>query len=306
MKIRFIVLLAFLCSGFSSTAFAWNYVGHVLIAQIAYDQLSADKKIKVDTLATRIFNLLPPSQQMRLNNRYPNTSTFAKVALLPDVWRRWHIGTLLTKFNADIPADFTEFSNKATSHWHFVDIPYPANKQCRSTVDSDNAVWAIKKISSDLEQPASQNTHAILMILLAHYVGDIHQPLHTITNVSQDCAGDRGGNDFCIKTNVAGNCTKNLHSLWDNGVGYLNANRNIRQLAYGLEQQYPVKRFSKELQETNAMSWVLESNAKATFIYSFPRYTTPSLAYYQEGQTIAKLQLVLAGYRLSTILNKYF
>ncbi len=305
MKMKFIVLVMLLCLSFSSTVFAWNYVGHVLIAQIAYDQLSSDKKIKVDILATRIFNLLPPSQQVRLNDRYPNTSTFAKVALLPDVWRRWHVGTLFTKFDANMPADFIAFSDRATSHWHFVDIPYPANKHCRSTVDSDNAVWAIQKISSDLEHTDNQNTHAMLLIMLAHYIGDIHQPLHTMTNVSQSCAGDRGGNDFCIRTNASGNCIKNLHSLWDSGVGYLNANRNIKQLAYGLEQQYPMKQFSKELQETNAMSWVLESNAKATFIYSLSQYTTPSPAYYQQGQTIAKSQLILAGYRLSRILNKY-
>jgi len=54
------------------------------------------------------------------------------------------------------------------------------------------------------------------MRLLIHYVGDIHQPLHASTRLTDKYPeGDRGGNKFKIKT-IHG--AYNLHSLWDSVV----------------------------------------------------------------------------------------
>jgi hypothetical protein len=41
---------------------------------------------------------------------------------------------------------------------------------------------------------------------MIHYVGDISQPLHNANK------GDRGGNDFFLKSHYG---VDNLHALWD-------------------------------------------------------------------------------------------
>jgi hypothetical protein len=57
---------------------------------------------------------------------------------------------------------------------------------------------------------------AINIRLLIHYLGDIHQPLHTVSRFTKaHQEGDRGGNDFLL-TEKEG--VKNLHALWDSGV----------------------------------------------------------------------------------------
>lgn len=52
--------------------------------------------------------------------------------------------------------------------------------------------------------------------LLIHYVGDIHQPLHTVTRYTQDMPqGDRGGNSFPLEKHGS---VDELHALWDSAV----------------------------------------------------------------------------------------
>ena len=49
--------------------------------------------------------------------------------------------------------------------------------------------------------------------LLIHYLGDVHQPLHTVTRYSYEHkGGDMGGNLFKIKSDYD---ITNLHAFWD-------------------------------------------------------------------------------------------
>jgi len=54
------------------------------------------------------------------------------------------------------------------------------------------------------------------MRFLLHFIGDIHQPLHTTARVNDDYPkGDKGGNDFPLPNHYS---AKNLHSVWDKVV----------------------------------------------------------------------------------------
>ena len=49
--------------------------------------------------------------------------------------------------------------------------------------------------------------------LLIHYLGDVHQPLHSLSRVNPEFpAGDRGGNDFKLPSHYG---AKELHAVWD-------------------------------------------------------------------------------------------
>ncbi len=52
--------------------------------------------------------------------------------------------------------------------------------------------------------------------LLIHYLGDVHQPLHTVARVNYNYPeGDHGGNSVKLPEI---NGTDNLHSVWDSMV----------------------------------------------------------------------------------------
>lgn len=49
--------------------------------------------------------------------------------------------------------------------------------------------------------------------MLIHYVGDVHQPLHTVAEVDSTYpSGDKGGNAESLPS-VCG--ASNLHAMWD-------------------------------------------------------------------------------------------
>ena len=53
--------------------------------------------------------------------------------------------------------------------------------------------------------------------LVIHYVGDMHQPLHSVSEVNDEYKkGDRGGNSEYFKPTIDG--VSNLHSIWDSVI----------------------------------------------------------------------------------------
>lgn len=59
----------------------------------------------------------------------------------------------------------------------------------------------------------------LCMRLLIHYIGDISQPLHTATRLSDTHpGGDLGGNLFNITSPKGYKSVDNLHSLWDTSL----------------------------------------------------------------------------------------
>ena len=57
------------------------------------------------------------------------------------------------------------------------------------------------------------NARSFAMRLLVHYVGDLHQPLHSGSRLNSNYpSGDRGGNYFAVQEIDQ---VDNLHLVWD-------------------------------------------------------------------------------------------
>jgi len=72
----------------------------------------------------------------------------------------------------------------------------------------------VARIAQQFPDEADQRSFALRMII--HYVGDIHQPLHSSTEVDDRYpTGDMGGNMQEIPEH---DTVGNLHSIWDSVV----------------------------------------------------------------------------------------
>lgn len=300
--LRCLVLIVLWMTALPSVA--WNYQGHVVIAQLAYNNLTPAARQQADLMANEVFNQLPPAEQRKLTIQYPSASTFAKIATLPDVWRQWHLATIANRLDAPLPPNLSAFGDESIRAWHFMDQPYPANANC--PVDStDNVVWAIDQAGKGYQESQNTHTKAMMMVFLEHFVGDAEQPLHVFNQTNAHCQNDQGGNDYCLHISASsGRCTQNLHSAWDSGVGYLKRKETISWLTYQLQLTYPNSLFSKQRQQTNPQQWVEESYSYMPFIYSTPKDQKPTAYYQLHGQLIAERQMALAGYRLASMLNQ--
>ncbi|HTM64170.1 MAG TPA: S1/P1 nuclease [Gammaproteobacteria bacterium] len=253
-------------------------MGHMVIANIAYQNLKPEVRDKVDSMVGS------------LNTEYPEMSTFLHLAYWPDAIRSQRIETF--------------------THWHYIDLPYSIDgtKTNNDVIDTDNAVWAVQRIQVIVKNKnANPYDRARFLSFLTHIVGDLHQPLHTTTLFSaKHPNGDKGGNLFKIMYNGK---LMNTHTLWDSGVGSFEgkngrATDHAKELAVNIMQEYPVSGFGTQAQDLDPEHWAHEGfeNSKK-YVYSTPENEVPSSAYINNGKQVAEKQAALAGYRLANLLN---
>jgi hypothetical protein len=258
-------------------AFAWNALGHEVIAEIAFANLSPAARETVRQLAIQ-FSL-----------EYPAIDTFVKMAPWPDEIRSQKI--------------------EYFTHWHYIDQAISTDGLPeKNIVDTDNAVWAI-----NLLEPVVQNPHANLseraraLAFLEHIAGDLHQPLHTVSRLSINYPdGDRGGNLYLIK-NPADGALINLHRYWDSGAGIFSANLtadHVKKLAAAIMTAFPKKTFGSRAKDIDPAIWAAEGKQTATtFVYQTAEEQTPDTAYIANARKIAEQKTALAGYRLAELIN---
>lgn len=71
--------------------------------------------------------------------------------------------------------------------------------------------YYVNAITKNFPDEADGKSFALRMLI--HLVGDIHQPLHTVSAVNPTYnTGDRGGNDETLPS-ICG--VTNLHGVWD-------------------------------------------------------------------------------------------
>src|SRR5688572_28964202 len=91
-KVLVIILSSFLSLLLSSNTFAWNAVGHMLVAKIAYDRLQPNVRIKVDAMVND------------LAKEYPYITNFTQLGPWPDMLKSQHIDSF--------------------THWHYIDVAF--------------------------------------------------------------------------------------------------------------------------------------------------------------------------------------
>jgi hypothetical protein len=226
----------------STTAVAWNALGHRVVAEIAWQQIAPEKRQEVvDTLKrhprfAEDFLAKMPADIAKADQDRQDRWIFWQAAVWPDIARGGPF---------DRPT------------WHYINFPtfidgnrVPVGAQLETNypgstpIDRLNCIQAVKYAQEVLQdRKAGPDAKALAYCWLFHLVGDMHQPLHSTALFSEQYPrGDKGGNDIPL---VQG---RNLHSLWDNLLG-----RNDRY--------QDVMRESEQL-KANRKLWEVEKDAK--------------------------------------------
>jgi hypothetical protein len=110
---------------------------------------------------------------------------------------------------------------RKNGHWHYIDIPRgskrgPLDEFCGQDGCVTQALSEQLAILKYKSADAGKRADALRYVI--HFVGDLHQPLHTITNA------DEGGNCVPVKYFRRAvhehnhSFSPNLHSLWDTAI----------------------------------------------------------------------------------------
>lgn len=266
--VLFLCLMSFSC-------FAWNALGHMVIANIAYANLTPTAKTKVDSIVTSF------------SHEYPDIQNFEQLADWPDSLHSQRI----------------EFY----THWHYIDNPISLDgTPTQNVIDTDNAVWAVNELVPVVKNNNSNVfERARSLAFLAHIVGDLHQPEHTVSAFSRAHPnGDKGGNSFTLGYQGQ---SKNAHAVWDEGVGVFEGDATqdqINQMTQTLTTLYPASSFGVKVKDVKPDDWQQEGIQNAqNFVYDTVEGKQVSSSYMTLGKQVAGQEAALAGYRLAALLN---
>jgi len=283
-------------------AWCWGPAGHQIVAIIAEQRLTPSTRDKIHKLLFDGKYSLPDistcADQIRGNPR--GTPTPAD--------------QMCRSLAGDVPA--------TNGTWHYIDIPVPTkSKTLDAFCKDDNCAPArIRIFSNTLRTSKDDAQRRQALLFVVHFVGDIHQPLHTAER-----ACDHGGNSERVNF-VAGEqkeLNTALHHVWDaSEVELAMHNDNIT------DERVYAGFLMAEIRPSQAAKWVRASpdemawesyklavskvyrgipfqnfcdNQKPT-----PLVTDLTLAYENDGAKIVREQLKKAGVRLAAILESDF
>jgi S1/P1 Nuclease len=275
----------------------WGPGGHMMVAQIAFDRLTPHAKQEVARLlAIQITRPgLSPKSKGLLASATSKSKDFVNASHWPDDLRP------MPEFDC-----FKEL--------HFVDTAFSDDGTALPSVPTPNAINALKDAVDTLKTSTDDNARAQALRFLIHFVGDIHQPLHSATRVRKaNPEGDRGGNLVSIKIGTPK--PTNLHSFWDGGLGTFPRGgpnfsppslSSVTAAATKVVVANPDTDPELNLNDpTNFQSWANESLKLAQDVAykGVNNGATPSAAYRTQGAKVASKRVAWGGYRLAALLN---
>jgi hypothetical protein len=208
-------------------AYCWWETGHQVVARIAVMHLTPDA-------LRRVAHILDVE----------NTSQAVSDALA----------------QASLWADETK-KDTDTGNWHYIDLTLQDHKSdITARCGHDNCVTArVHQFAAQLASKAaidSRWSDLDALRYVVHFVGDIHQPLHDISDA------DQGGNCEVLDPPVVN--AKNLHALWDGElVNVLGTNDKAltADLSREIDTMPPARQ--AELAAGNQDDWVWEGHQLA-------------------------------------------
>jgi hypothetical protein len=282
------IFLTLVFAIFASEAWAWGEEGHSIVAEIAQRRLSQSAAQAI-------------TQILRAN---PNATSYSTPSLASiSTWSDE------VRYNGSQPNE--------TYNWHFVDIPrqdthYDAATECpkEKPQQGDCVINELSRLRNELRCTTGDQQLRALKFAV-HFVGDIHQPVHTIWE-------ETGGNgitfkpekiQFKGKTCTTANCSTppdNLHKMWDTTL--------IRAMEYNwptfvddLESGWLTTDAAKNDSKDDAVTWAEDAhNAANTFNVWVDAGAMLDQPYYDRVTPLITQQLGFAGLRLARYLNDVF
>jgi hypothetical protein len=158
-----------------------------------------------------------------------------------------------------------------SSAWHYIDIPRDAPRSALAEFCPASTGCVTRALAHQIDllrnDGNTPQTRAEALRFIVHLVGDLHQPLHCVSN------NDIGGN--CVPVDFFGNppveknpqfesYSPNLHGIWDsNIIQRMKGTETVAQWADSLDQQFSSQAGGWEKAGVNLDNWAWESHELA-------------------------------------------
>jgi hypothetical protein len=238
----FACLLVFAVASMPAPARAWGCEGHQVVALLAEKHLTPHAL----AMAKKILAEGPIDPSLSRYCKEGGVDSLADASTWPD-----DIRTLRPE----------------TAPWHYVDIPLGTTRRDVEKFCDPRERCVTRAITDQLailrSSEADPQKRADALRFLIHFVGDLHQPLHAVTN------NDQGGNCvpvafFDVLPQLRNPQTEsyapNLHAVWDTNILAKDTEgKTVDQVATDLDQSFRRKITRWQKGSANIDAWAWES-----------------------------------------------
>jgi hypothetical protein len=294
---------------------AWGCKGHQTVASIAEKHLTPEAQ----QLVQQILGDNPMDPKLRRWCGNATTDLMVDASTWPDDVR----------------------NERKNGPWHYIDIPRGKHKgeldgYCGPEGCVTRAIEEQRAILKNKSADALKRAEAIRY--LVHFVGDLHQPLHAITNA------DNGGNCVPVKYfrhdallnplhPEREDFSPNLHQIWDTEIVERDMEiSNPLRYADELDEKFRAESAAWEAAGIHVDNWAWESHERAeTAVYNafpekigiepdmklkscaennhmgkrmFEKHLAVGETYQSNAAKVAEMALAEAGVRLAMVLNE--
>ena len=199
-------------------------------------------------------------------------------------------------------ADETRSEHPESSTWHYINVPITDSKFDRKYIlPSGSVVDKIEHFRGVLANPrASRDQRLDALRYLAHFIEDIHQPLHV------GHRDDRGGNSLQVQWFGRND---NLHRIWDSGI--LGETRESERVRVARLSATITPELAEAWSRGGVDEWASESLDIARTAYKMPGTRAPirngdrlGQSYEDANLPLVERRVTQAGVRLAQVLNQ--
>jgi hypothetical protein len=308
--------LAFAALCFPFRGAAWDDAGHRQVADVAWTRLNARARQEIGAILAAGDARFRPAGAAEADMR----EAFRKAATFPDAIKftkttayEGMIDAMNRLFFVTKPPDPADSEDTRCKTWHYYDEPIrdPAAHPPKES----NALMAMARARYELGalegMPApDRKMQCWWLYWIVHIAGDLHQPLHCVSNYESSPQGDAGGNLFMIKDPNTGRSAR-LHGYWDGGITRAIARDKQQGLSATVEEV--TKRWAVDYAPSTAdagdldvLSWIDAGAEMAdALVYTgIEKQAQPTQGYTELQLALCRRQAVLGGARLAAILNE--
>ena len=309
-----ILLISAVVAVLAGSVSAWDDTGHKLTAYIAWQQMSPEVREKVFDL------ILKAPEDSDLSVWYSTNDSRSVGAKQLEIFMISASWADIVR-NREFKVRFEKYNH---SNWHYADVFWKQDRARAEvlkdfTEESGKAVTKLYEFRKILEDSSSADADkAIALAWLMHVGGDIHNPLHNASRVTEpEPKGDLGGNLFLLSPeNAAPADRMNLHYFWDSVITRNMPRKDnvcdsdyIGAAAEKIMRRFPISTLTDRIKPGDFMAWHDEGlRLLPTVVYSpnLKRNEMPPRKYQRTSFELGQELIAIAGYRLGATLNQIF
>ena len=200
------------------SAHAFNESMHDLVMASLKEELPTQQQLHFQTLAQKLVERMNAKSISSIGEvEFPED--IKTLSLFPSIVDKYSLGSVYRTYGQIIPPALSPYRSITSGLLHYELLPdLLSTTRCPYRPSSVRTPALLRALNQAYKDSPTLIDKAITLAFIVHITIDIHNPLHTTTQLTHQCKPNGGGRKTCIE-HVGGKCRNSLYRAVSAGYG---------------------------------------------------------------------------------------